>query len=367
MNEDKGFQNKGWALGALAIVVIGGAAFYLRPAPVPEVAPQVAVAAPAPVQAPVEAEATAPVFDTFRLDPDGGMVVAGRAAPGQVVELILADEVIASAEADASGSFVMLTEAGPSDAPRRLSLLADPAGAALPSQGSYLVAPITAPVAIAEAAPAIAEAAPAIADVDDQPVDVLAEIAAPAPAPATTPVVVQADPEGLRIVQGAPALPAPNVVLDAITYDPDGTLQLAGRATGSGQVQIYLDDQPISTAPVLEGRDWRIDLPDVATGIYTLRIDEVDASGAVVSRLETPFQREAAANVAAAMADDTSEDGFEVAIRTVQPGSTLWAIAEETLGSGIFYVQVFEANSDLIRDPDLIYPGQIFRIPDPAE
>jgi nucleoid-associated protein YgaU len=50
---------------------------------------------------------------------------------------------------------------------------------------------------------------------------------------------------------------------------------------------------------------------------------------------------------------------------TVQPGFTLWAIARDHLGEGILYVQVFEANKDKIRDPNLIYPGQVFAIPDP--
>jgi nucleoid-associated protein YgaU len=48
---------------------------------------------------------------------------------------------------------------------------------------------------------------------------------------------------------------------------------------------------------------------------------------------------------------------------TVQPGFTLWRIATENLGDGIRYVQVFEANKEQIRDPDLIYPGQVFTIP----
>ena len=48
---------------------------------------------------------------------------------------------------------------------------------------------------------------------------------------------------------------------------------------------------------------------------------------------------------------------------TVQPGFTLWSIAKENFGDGILYVQVFEANRDKIRDPDLIYPGQVFSIP----
>ena len=51
-------------------------------------------------------------------------------------------------------------------------------------------------------------------------------------------------------------------------------------------------------------------------------------------------------------------------VRTVQPGSTLWAIAKESYGAGIEYFKVFEANKERIRDPDLIYPGQVFEIPD---
>jgi len=48
---------------------------------------------------------------------------------------------------------------------------------------------------------------------------------------------------------------------------------------------------------------------------------------------------------------------------TVQPGFTLWSIAKAQMGDGILYVQVFEANKDKIRDPDLIYPGQVFTMP----
>jgi nucleoid-associated protein YgaU len=49
---------------------------------------------------------------------------------------------------------------------------------------------------------------------------------------------------------------------------------------------------------------------------------------------------------------------------TVQPGFTLWGIAQERYGDGVLYVQVFEANRDKIKNPDLIYPGQVFSVPD---
>lgn len=48
---------------------------------------------------------------------------------------------------------------------------------------------------------------------------------------------------------------------------------------------------------------------------------------------------------------------------TVQPGFTLWGIAQERYGDGVLYVQVFEANRDKIKNPDLIYPGQVFAVP----
>jgi nucleoid-associated protein YgaU len=49
---------------------------------------------------------------------------------------------------------------------------------------------------------------------------------------------------------------------------------------------------------------------------------------------------------------------------TVQPGNTLWAIARDTYGDGFLYVRVFSANKDQIRNPDLIYPGQVFTLPE---
>ena len=64
------------------------------------------------------------------------------------------------------------------------------------------------------------------------------------------------------------------------------------------------------------------------------------------------------------MAEEIEDPSFTVATRTVQPGATLWAIAEERYGAGILYVTVFEANRDRIRNPDLIYPGQVFILPE---
>lgn len=51
-------------------------------------------------------------------------------------------------------------------------------------------------------------------------------------------------------------------------------------------------------------------------------------------------------------------------LHVVQPGETLSGIAaSEPLYIGEGFGPIFEANRDIIADPDLIYPGQVLRIP----
>lgn len=47
----------------------------------------------------------------------------------------------------------------------------------------------------------------------------------------------------------------------------------------------------------------------------------------------------------------------------IRQGDNLWTIARRVYGEGIRYTQIFEANTDQIRNPDLIYPGQVFDLP----
>ena len=47
----------------------------------------------------------------------------------------------------------------------------------------------------------------------------------------------------------------------------------------------------------------------------------------------------------------------------VQPGNNLWQIARRSYGKGTQYSVIYDANRAQIRDPDLIYPGQVFVIP----
>jgi len=210
------------------------------------------------------------------------------------------------------------------------------------------------------------------------------------------PTVFAADASGVKVLQGAETMPTDQIVMDAISYDVAGGVILSGRGQAGAVLQFYLDNALTQTAQIDAQGYWTQDMSNVAPGVYTLRLDQLDGAGQVSARFETPFKREdraalaaAAAQVAqqaadaAAVAQDQSADTgamttsvptdtqpaavAPVQAITVQPGNTLWGISRARYGQGILYVRVFDANRDKIRDPDLIYPGQVFVLPSQAQ
>jgi len=97
--------------------------------------------------------------------------------------------------------------------------------------------------------------------------------------------------------------------------------------------------------------------------------EPADAADEPVAVAEVPPEPEPAPEAMAAAEPDAAPEPVpdpappSPVTVTVQPGHTLWAIARGELGEGILYIQVYEANREAIRDPDLIYPGQVFTIP----
>ncbi len=62
-------------------------------------------------------------------------------------------------------------------------------------------------------------------------------------------------------------------------------------------------------------------------------------------------------------ADSSHAVVAEISTAKVVEGDSLWRISRKTLGEGIRYTLIYKANEKQIRDPDLIYPGQIFVVP----
>ena len=149
--------------------------------------------------------------------------------------------------------------------------------------------------------------------------------------------------------------PASGIVLDRITYSPQGDLLATGRGRPGAHLRIYANAMFVEEIRCDEEGNWETRIgSDVASKALLLRFDEVDAAGEVLSRLEAPFEYSPVA---------TTQELRERNI-VGQKGDNLWTFAEQHYGAGIRYSVIFSANSGLIRDPDLIYPGQVFTVPE---
>ena len=141
--------------------------------------------------------------------------------------------------------------------------------------------------------------------------------------------------------------------LSTVDYDEEGEMTLRGKAEPETDVAVYVDEKHVGTVESDEQGEWVVDPEEeVEPGSHTLRVDQVDPAGVVLARIETPLVR--ARPELLTLGD---------AIVVVQPGNSLWRIARRTLGGGIHFTEIYEANRSQIRNPALIYPGQIFALP----
>lgn len=255
------------ASSAALVAACGAALFFgithLRSAPPVETSAAIAAAAALPATAQAEAAAvlaasprspndeSVPAFDVARIEQTGDAVIAGRAAPGAVVELLRNGERQDRVVADQSGQFVMVP----------------------------------------------------------------------------------------------PRLPLGNYELTLRSRRPDGQ-----QAISEQRVAIALDQAESSSGTVGSRAALKFEVPQ--TGVANGQPRRVVAAAGTAA-----FSDAAASSAVAA-------SGIATAI--VSRGDSLWRISRLTYGAGMRYAVVYKANRNQIRNPDLIYPGQIFVLPGKA-
>lgn len=311
----------------------------------------------------------APSFDVVRVNELGDAVIAGRAEPRSVVILYDGDREIGRVVADSRGEWVYVSDRPLSPGQHEIGLLAQSGPQSrLSDQVVVLIAP--------EPRQDIA-GRPSEGDAErEKPLALLVprdEIGAttvlqsppaavggqgveqPASGPGRADIASSSDapPAGGADSGGATGTGAP-VSIDVVDYDESGRLIVSGRSAPETDVRLYLDNEYVGTARTGVDGSFQVQPADpVEPGVYALRVDEVSEAGAVTARAETPFQR---ADEVAAL------PGFRRVV--VQPGNSLWRLARRVYGQGIQYTVIYQANTGQIRNPDLIYPGQIFNVPE---
>ena len=300
--------------------------------PPPAAASPTAPATPAPAP-PVVA---VPTFDIARIGPDGRAVVAGRANPGAKVVLLDGGKEIARGEADARGEWVVIVQDPPiGPGQHELRVVQHIEGRA-PVTSEQVV------VAVVPEAPAAAATPPGAGGQPPRE-ETLVMIAPPGGGPA-------------KLVQAPSAAGVPrsgDLAMSTLDYDDAGHVTVTGLASPGVVVRVYIDDKLAAEGAAGADGHWKLTPPDpLAPGKHTLRLDRLARDGKPVARLELPFDR-------VVVPPGTKEGRRLIVVR----GDNLWNIARAHYGTGFHHTVIYGANKEQIRNPDLIYPGQVFSLP----
>ncbi len=295
-----------------------------KPAPEPTAATKPAPAQTEPAKPPASADTVmVPSFDVVRVGPDGRAVIAGRAAPKARIVLLDGGKEIAKTESDARGEWVILVQ-DPPLAPGQHELRV--------VQHLEGRAPVTSEQAVIVVVP-------------------------PAASAGKEESLVMIDPPrgGTTLLQpptAAGVARSGDLAVSTLDYDERGQMTVSGLANANSAVRIYLDGKAVAEGKSGADGRWRLSPEQpVSVGKHVLRVERLAADGKPAQRLEMTFER-------AVMA--AGGDGRRLHI---VHGDNLWSIARAHYGEGTRFTVIFEANKDRIRDPNLIYPGQVFSLP----
>lgn len=279
----------------------------------------------------IEAEFKGPTFDVVRISRGGTGVIAGRSLPNSLVEIFANDKNLGSVTADNNGDWVMILSEPLQSGSAELSL-----------------------VATVEGQEPIKSAGVVVVSVPEREKEKFVE----SEENGVVAVLTPRDGKGpSRVMQRPGAAPVGEIgdslTLDTIDYDSEGQAIISGRAVPRARVALYLDNRFIGAIKANDEGRWTLrPQSQISTGDHTMRIDQVIGDGDVQLRIEQPFTT--------GMPIDSQKRVGRV---VVQPGDSLWHIARRVYGAGLRFTLIFKENDEQIRDPDLIYPGQLFDLP----
>lgn len=328
-----------------------------------------------PVDAPRIEPATPPSFDIVRVEPSGDALLAGRSKPDGTVALLDRGKVVAEAKADAGGNFVMTPPAlKPGD--YALSLREGQGATAQQSKQSVIVS--VPPSKKQQVVVALMEPGKAATLLS----------APPGPMPAAPTVGVKE------------LAPPPKLAIRSVELENGSGLFASGTAPPGTDVRVYLNDSRVADVIAAAAGAWTVEVrKGLIAGRYAVRADSLKPNQDVEARVEVPFDVPVATETKPSTASveprevspasqppqvadakpqigrstpEASTAGMpskaaavvdEVQTEMVTRGDNLWHISRQRLGHGTRYTEIYAANVTQIRDPKLVYPGQVFVLP----
>jgi nucleoid-associated protein YgaU len=357
----------------------------------------------------------APTFDVVRVEHDGSVVIAGKAAPNATVEIVNGSVVLGQTVAGPEGTFAIVLD-DPlkpgnyqivlrSTAPDKVVAASEQTAViSVPEKaGGQVLAMVEEPGKPAalltvpepekkpEAPAATGQTATEAPGAEAPAEEVAAAPAATTPAPATETTPVK------------PAI-GPTVVVEAVEID-GSKIFVAGLTDAGRKVRAYANDIVLGEAFASPDGHFLVEATrDIPVGQYTIRVDALESDGVkVVARAAVPFEREPGESIAAVAPDatkpaETAPAGEAAKAETpaapaasaaapaaavpervapklqhadgaviIRRGDSLWRISRRVYGHGIRYSTIYLANQEQISDPDRIWPGQVFKVPEKSK
>ena len=297
---------------------------------------------------------TAPLtIDLARVKPDGAAVFAGTAAPNAKIRIFEGDILLGETIANANGEWVIVLEKSLAVGQHLISVgmersdgtteMADrslaveiykdtetkPLVALLPETATEMPVLIQSPDDMDAAKPAAASSEAAVAE-------------------AALPKTAEADSVKAQAKSQIAAL-----VPSAIVWRDASRILISGKSRGGVRVAVNDAKGQFGEALVLADGAWQVSGSlDMDIAVNHLRFKLFDDANHTIGRYDLPIKARDLAK---------GQDGSPLIV--VNKGDMLWRIAYHQLGEGIKYVDIVRRNEQDIINPDLIYPKQIFAVP----
>ena len=138
--------------------------------------------------------------------------------------------------------------------------------------------------------------------------------------------------------------------LDLVEFHSDKKIKLSGRTIPNTKVDIIISDSVKTNSVSDKLGHWSLELNNLGFSDYKIELT-TNIENQLIKLKTHIFQNKIQPEI------------FLERKIVVQNGNSLWRIARKTLGGGMFYSEIYKNNLKIIKNPNLIYPGQVFNIP----
>ena len=330
------------------------------PATIPETPTEATsqTVAPAADAAPTDSQAEAEEteadlqIEVVRIGPDGSAVFAGRGSAAADIHIFEQDNILAQTKVSPSGEWVAIADTPLSPGNHLIIVEMRTVDGQVIRADRAVVVELAASGADKPLVALVPMTEQAEAELIQAPDELVAE-----PEQVIAGEGTEAQAEDLSPEVAALLVEPARLQLLTLSWADDRILQINGSSAGGQSVRGALNNRPFVARLDAETGNWtaQIDTTGLNASAAQLLSQLLDETGEVVAARQIDFDFAQL---------DIGRDGSEMVV--IEKGDMLWRIAYRTYGDGIRYLDIVKRNQGRISDPDLIYPAQIFALPDAA-